>query len=122
MPSQGDHQCIEFSMQEQSHPVNTVRGGKGRCPYWNTRQHRKDKLREYLEEARLIDGLGWVKSAGSLEFSVWVKDGKWSQHVITRCLVGSCPNKILVLSTNSFFGTAEKICRLYRVGHLTFSI
>ena len=34
-----DHQCIEFSIQEWSHPVNAGRGGKGL--------------------------LGWAKSAGS---------------------------------------------------------
>ena len=28
-----DHQCIEFSIQEPSHPVNTGRGGKGRRAY-----------------------------------------------------------------------------------------
>ena len=27
-----DHQCIEFSIQERSHPVNTGRGGKVRSP------------------------------------------------------------------------------------------
>ena len=26
------HQCIEFNMQVQSHPVNTGRGGKGKRP------------------------------------------------------------------------------------------
>ena len=46
--------------------MNTGRGGKGRRPSWNTKRLRKDKLREYLEETRLIDELGWAKSAGSL--------------------------------------------------------
>ena len=27
-----DHQCIEFGIQERSHPVNSGRGGKGRSP------------------------------------------------------------------------------------------
>ena len=67
-----DHQCIEFSIEEQSHPVNTGRGGKVRSPSWNTKRLSKDKLREHLEETRLIDELGWAGSAGSLENTVWV--------------------------------------------------
>ena len=65
-----DHQCIEFNIQERSHPVNTGRGGKVRSPSWNTKRLRKDKLREHLEETRLIDELGWARSAGSLEDTV----------------------------------------------------
>ena len=53
-----DHQCIEFSIQERSHPANTGRGGKVRSPSWNTKRLSKDKLREHLEETRLIDELG----------------------------------------------------------------
>ena len=55
-----DHQCIEFSIQERSHPVNTGRGGKGRSPSWNTKRLNKDKLQEHLEETRRIDELGWA--------------------------------------------------------------
>ena len=65
-----DHQCIEFSIQERSHPVNTGRGGKVRSPSWNTKRLSKDKLREHLEETRLIDELGWARSDGSLEDTV----------------------------------------------------
>ena len=50
-----DYQCIEFSIQERSHPVNTGRGGKVKSPSWNTKRHSKDKLREHLEETRLIE-------------------------------------------------------------------
>ena len=64
------HQCIEFSIQKRSHPVNTGRGGKGRSPSWNPRRLSKDKLREHLEETRLIDELGWARSAESLEDTV----------------------------------------------------
>ena len=60
-----DNQCIEFGIQEQSHPVNMGRGGKVRSPSWNTRRLSKDKLQKHFEETRLIDELGWVKSAGS---------------------------------------------------------
>ena len=62
-----DHQCIEFSIRERSHTVNTGRGGKGRSPSWNARRLSKDKLQKHLEKTRLIDELGWAKSAGSLE-------------------------------------------------------
>ena len=65
-----DHQCIEFSIQERSHSANTGRGGKVRSPSWNTRQLSKDKLREHLEETRLINKLGWARSAGLLEDTV----------------------------------------------------
>ena len=61
------HQCIEFSMRERSHLVNTGRGGKGRSPSWNRRQLSKDKLQKHLEETRLMDELGWAQFAGSLE-------------------------------------------------------
>ena len=53
-----DHQCIEFSIQERSHPVNVGRGGKVSRPSWNTKRLSKDKLREHLEETRRIDELG----------------------------------------------------------------
>ena len=65
-----DHQCIEFSIQERSHPVNAGLGGKGRSPSWKTKRLSKDKLREHLEETRLIDELGWAKSAETLEDTV----------------------------------------------------
>ena len=65
-----EHQCIEFSTQERSHPVNTGRGGKVRSPSWNTKRLSKDKLREHLEETRLINELGWAGSDGSLEDTV----------------------------------------------------
>ena len=62
-----DHQCIELSIRERSYPLNMRRGGKGRSPSRSTKQLSKDKLQNYLEEIRLIDKLGWAKSAGSLE-------------------------------------------------------
>ena len=51
-------QCIEFSIQERSHPVNRGRGSKVKSLSWNTKRLSKDKLREHLEETRLIDELG----------------------------------------------------------------
>ena len=36
-----NHQCIEFSIRERSHPVNAGRGGKGRSPSWNTKTTQK---------------------------------------------------------------------------------
>ena len=41
------HQCIEFSMQEQSHPVNTGKGGKGRSPYWAIKKNLWIFFRKY---------------------------------------------------------------------------
>ena len=76
-----NHQCIEFSIQEWSHPVNAGRGVKGRSPSWNTRRLSKDKLREHLEEIRLLDELGWAKFAGSSEDTVRLARWKVAQHV-----------------------------------------
>ena len=50
--------------------MNAGRGKKVRSPSWNTKRLSKDKLHEHLEETRLIDELGWVGSAGSLEDNV----------------------------------------------------
>ena len=65
-----DHRCIEFSIQKRSHTVNVGRGDKVSSPSWNTKRPSKDKLREHLEETRLIYELGWARSAGSLEDTV----------------------------------------------------
>ena len=66
----GDHQCLEFSIQERRQPVNTGRGGKVRSPCWHTKRLSKDKLRENLKEIRPIDKLDWAGSSGSLEDTV----------------------------------------------------
>ena len=50
--------------------MNTGRGDKVRSPSWNTKRLNKDKLHEHLEENRLLDKLGWARSAGSLEDTV----------------------------------------------------
>ena len=47
--------------------MSTGRGGKVRSPSWNTKRLSKEKLREHIEETRIIDELGWAGSAGSLE-------------------------------------------------------
>ena len=61
--------------------MNTGRGSKERSPSWNTRRLNNDKLRKDLEETRLIDEIGWTKSAGSLEDTVRAARPK----VIARC-------------------------------------
>ena len=76
-----DHRCIEFSIQERSHPVNAERGGKVRSPFWNRKRLSQDKLHEHLEETRLIDELGWARIAGSLEDTVRAARRK----VVTVC-------------------------------------
>ena len=50
--------------------LNRGRGGKARSPSLNTRRLSKDKLRENVEETRLIDEFGWARSDGSLEDTV----------------------------------------------------
>ena len=50
--------------------MNGERGGKVNSSSWNTKRLSKDKLREHLEETRLIDELGWASPAGSLEDTV----------------------------------------------------
>ena len=52
-----------------------------RSPSWNIKQLSKDKLREHLEETRLIDELGWPTSARSLEDTVRAA----RQKVVTAC-------------------------------------
>ena len=50
--------------------MNAGRDGKVRSSSWNTKRLSKDKLREHLEETRLIDKIGRARSAGSLEDTV----------------------------------------------------
>ena len=46
------------------------RGSEGRSPSWNTRRLSRERLREHLEENRLIDELGWICAARSFEATV----------------------------------------------------
>ena len=65
--------------------MNTERGGKVRSPSWNTKRLSKNKFREHLEESRLIDELGWARSAGSLEDTV---------RVARRKMVATCDHSM----------------------------
>ena len=65
-----DHQCIAFSIQERSETVDKGKGDKERSPSYNTRRFSRDRLREHLEETRLIDELSWVRPATSLQDTV----------------------------------------------------
>ena len=85
-----DQRCIEFSIQERSHPVNAERGGKVRSPSWNTKRLSQDKMRERIEETRLIDELGWERSAGSLEDTV---------RATKRKVFAACDQKCLTAGT-----------------------
>ena len=101
-----DHQCIEFSIHERIHPVNTGMGGKVRSPSWNSKRLSKDKLREHLEETRLIDELDWAGSAGSLEVTLWTARRKVvaaCDHSIPRRVPGD------VLVERPVVGPASKI-------------
>ena len=57
------------------------RGGEGKSPSWNTRRLCRERLRIHLETTRLIDELGWVEPAGSLEDTV----RSARQKVVTPC-------------------------------------
>ena len=65
-----DHRCIEFVLEQRCQTVDKGRGSKGRSPSWNTRRLCRERLRVHLETTRLIDELGWVEPAGSLEDTV----------------------------------------------------
>ena len=65
-----DHRCIEFTLEQRCQAVEKGRVGEGRSPSWNTRRLSRERLRENLEETRLIDELGWVCPAGSFEATV----------------------------------------------------
>ena len=65
-----DHQCIEFNLEQRREAVDEGRGSEGRSPSWNTRRLCRERLRVHLETTRLIDELGWVEPAGSLEDTV----------------------------------------------------
>ena len=83
--------------------MNTGRGGKGRSPSWNTRRLNKDKLQKHLEETRLIDELGWAKSAESLEDTV---------RAARRKVVAACDHSMprrgtVVLGTQCTGGTTS---------------
>ena len=66
----GHHRCIEFSLEQRCQAVDKGSGGKGRSPSWNTRRFCRERLRIHLETTRLIEELGWVGPAGSLEDTV----------------------------------------------------
>ena len=61
-----DHQYIELSLENRCRAADKGRGGKGRSPSWNIGRLSRERLREHLEETRLIYELGWVCPAGSL--------------------------------------------------------
>ena len=65
-----DHRCIEFDLEQRCQAVDKGRDSEGRSPSWNTRWLCRKRLRVHLETTRLIDGLGWVKHAWSLEDTV----------------------------------------------------
>ena len=62
-----DHRCNEFYLEQRCQAMDKDRGSEGRSPSWNTRRLCRKRLRVHLETTRLIDELGWVEPAGSLE-------------------------------------------------------
>ena len=65
-----DHRCIEFNLEQARQAVDKGRGSEGKSPSWNARRLCRERLKVHLETIRLIDKLGWVKPAGSLEDTV----------------------------------------------------
>ena len=76
-----DHRCIEFTLEQPCEAEDKSRGGEGRSPSWNTRRLSRERLREHLEETRLIDELGWVCPAGMFEATV----RSVGQKVVAAC-------------------------------------
>ena len=52
-----DYRCIEFNLEQRCQAVDKGRRREGRSPSWNTRRLSRERLREHLEETRLIDVL-----------------------------------------------------------------
>ena len=65
-----DYRCIEFNLEQQRQAVDKGRGNEERNPSWNTRPLCRERHRAHLETTRLIDELGCVEPAGSLEATV----------------------------------------------------
>ena len=65
-----DHQCIEFNLEQGRQAVDKDRGSEGRSLSGNARRLCRERLKVHLETTRLIDELGWVEPAGSLEDTV----------------------------------------------------
>lgn len=53
-----DHRYIEFNMKERSKKLVERKGGRRYRASWNTKRLSRDRLRDFLEETRLIDELG----------------------------------------------------------------
>ena len=62
-----DHECIEFNLEQGRQAVDKDRGSEGRSPSWNAKRLCRERLKVHLETNRLIDELGWVEPARSLE-------------------------------------------------------
>ena len=76
-----DQRCIEFSLKQRRQTMDKDSGGKGRSPSWSIGRLSDKRLREHLEETRLIDELGWVCPAGSLKATV----RSTRQNVVETC-------------------------------------
>ena len=76
-----DHRCIEFNLEQGRQAVDKGRGSEGRCSSWNARRMCRERLKVHLETTRLIEELGWVEPAGSLEDTV----RSTRQKVVAAC-------------------------------------
>ena len=76
-----DHRCIEFNLEQRCQAVDKGRGGEARSPSWNTRRLCRERLRENLEETRLIDELGRVCLLGRLKLLCAQRGRRWLRPV-----------------------------------------
>ena len=80
-----DYRCIQFNFQLWRLPVDKGRGSEGRSPSWSMRWLCRERLRVPLETNRLVDELGCVEPAGSLEDTV---------RLTRQKVVATCDNSI----------------------------
>ena len=77
-----DHQCIEFSLRERSHPVNSGSAAKEEAPPGTQDDSAKTSYKNILKKPG-----SYMSLAGLSLLGRWTpcgrRDGKWSQHVIT---------------------------------------
>ena len=104
-----DHWCIEFILEQQRQAVDKGRGSEGSSPYWNVRRLCRERLRVHLETTRLIDELGWVEPAGSLEDTV----RSTRQKVVAAC-DDSMPRRKRRQAKGSMFWWNDQLAALRR--------
>ena len=104
-----DHRCIEFDLEQWCQTVDKGRGSEGRSPSWNTRRLCRERFRVHLDTTRLIDELGRVEPAGSLEDTVRSN----RQKVVAACDY-SMPRRKRRKAKGSMYGWNDQFTTLRR--------